>query len=344
MKYSFSPRIARSARITLLVTAALCAATATASAQSVPYDLGTLPSGLSVQWPTAPNITRSVDVRTLSEFNQAAAVAGTLITIKTAISGRGTLNASDIEIQMDDGASLGGLFINRSMKRISLNGGQYTGTIEMALPSTFWPSRVDNPAWAIEDVMIDGIEVRAPDTAIFLRGHRVAVLRSFAHAGEYSVFSDTASNDSNTDVIIAGNDFESEGKQATVRLIGVRNSVTVDNRLTDLLLTGEKHNYRVHGVSDQVYAARNELVNAGTMLGTMGGDDIGHLWFDDNTFHHKTPDLFNPDTSKIHVLHAHNNVAYTDVWSCFYCRSTPSAWDLGNNAVHPYQPPPTLSR
>jgi hypothetical protein len=310
-----------------------------ASAQTAPYALGSLPFGVS--WPAAPKITRSVDVSTQADFNKAASVAGTLITVKTAISGRASITASDIEVHMASGASLGGLTISKALKRIALYGGHYTGTIELSQASQFYPSRVDNPAWAIEDVMIDGISVRsASTTALLLRGHRVALLRSFAYGADYAVYSDTVKNDQVSDIIIAGNNLQAEGRQATVRLINVRNSVTVDNRITDLLLTGSKHDYRVHGISDQVFAARNELVNGGVMIGTMSGDDVGHIWFDSNTLHHKTADMFNVNTTVVHVLHAHDNLAYSDVWSCFYCGRAPSGWDVANNVDKPYTDPP----
>jgi hypothetical protein len=336
-----NPQLRITTRLLVLAVAALIGATAQAQAQLVPYPLGKLPDGFTVQWPTAPKISRSVDVSTIADFNKAAATAGTLINIKGQISGQGNINASDIEVRMDDKASIGGVLIGLSVKRVALIGGHYTGTIEMLQPSTFYPSRVDNPAWAVEDVMLDGINVRSTNsTGIFLRGHRVAVIRSFSHGADYGIYSDTISADHNSDIIIAGNQIEAEGRQATLRLIQVSHSVTVENRLTDLMQTGEKHNYRVHGNSNMVFAARNELVNSGTMLGTMPNDNVTDLWFNDNTFHHKTPDLFNPDRAQVHNLHAHNNVAYTDIWPCFFCGGVPAGWDLGNNVIKPYQAPP----
>lgn len=325
-----------------LVAVALCSI-APASAQTPPpppYPLGQLPMGMSVTWPTAPRITRSVDVRTLADFNTAASVAGTLITVAAPISGQGTISASDIEVHIADGSSLGGVFINKSTKRIALIGGTYTGMIEVALPSIFWPSRVDNPAWVVEDVMINGIHLRSTTNALYLRGHRVALVRSFAYSVDYTVWSDTITNDQTSDLIVAGNNLQSEGRQATVRVWNVRNAVFVENRMTDTLVSGSKHNFRVHGTSDQVFAARNELVNAGAMFGGFSDDNVGRLYFNSNTFHHKTPDLFNPSQATVHILRARDNVAYTDVWTCFYCLRPPWMWSLVNNVVHPYTDPP----
>jgi hypothetical protein len=242
---------------------------------------------------------------------------------------------------MASGASLGGVTLNKAISRIALYGGHYTGTIELSMAAQFWPSRVDNPAWAIQDVMIDGVSVRSTSsTAVFLRGRRVALLRSFAYGADYGVYMDTINGDQNNDVIIAGNNIQAEGRQATVRLISVLRSVVINNRMTDLLLTGSKHDYRIHGVSDQNYAAHNELVNAGVMIGTMSGDNVGHAWFIANTMHHNTPDLFNIDRTNVKVMHARDNSVFSDVWNCLLCGTTPSAWDVANNVVKPYTSPP----
>jgi hypothetical protein len=189
--------------------------------------------------------------------------------------------------------------------------------------------------------MIDGISVKSTSSsALLVRGHRVAVLRSFAYGADYAIYSDAITNDQGSNIIIAGNNLQAEGRQATLRLISVRNAVTVNNRITDLMLTGTKHDYRVHGTSDQVYAAHNELVNGGVMMGTMSGDSVGHVWFDANTMHHKTADLFNISTSTVSALHAHDNAVYSDVWTCMVCGKSPSGWDVANNVVKPYTNPP----
>jgi hypothetical protein len=316
-----------------------CGVSVQAQAQMVPYALGKLPAGFTIHWPNPPKITRSVDVKTIGDFNKAAATPGTLITVKGHVAGSGNISASDIEVHMDDGASLDGLTIARAVKRIALVGGTYNGTIEMSIASQFYPTRADNPAWIIEDMMIDGVHARSTSgTALFVRGTRVAVLNSFLHGADYGIWGDSINQ--NLDVIVANNQIEAEGRQATVRFVSVNHLVAVDNRFTDLLQTGEKHNFRIHGTSDNVFAARNELVNSGTMIATMPDDSVGHVWFENNTFHHKTPDLFNMDRTQLHVLDAHNNVAYTNVWSCFYCGSAPSGWSVGGNTIKPYTNPP----
>ena len=332
-----------SSRITALLFAALttvCGVSVHAQAQMVPYPLGKLPDGFTIHWPTPPKITRSVDVKTVDDFNKAAATPGTLITVKGHVFGAGNISTSDIEVRMDDGASLDGLTIGHGVKRIALIGGTYNETIEMSIASEFYPNRADHPEWTIEDMMIDGIHATSKSqTALFVRGTRVAVLNSFLHGADYGIWGDSISQ--NLDVIVANDQIEAEGRQATVRFVSVNHLVAVDNRFTDLLQTGEKHNFRIHGTSDNVFAARNELVNSGTMIATMPEDNVGHIWFEHNTFHHKTPDLFNMDrTGKLKVVDAHDNVAYTNVWSCFFCGAAPAGWSIDNNAIKPYTDPP----
>jgi hypothetical protein len=311
-------------------------------AQAQPYALGTLPAGFAVRWPAAPTISRQVEVRTAAQFNSAAAVAGTRLVVKASIPSAVVINASNIEVRMDPGVSVAGLTIAKALRRIRLQGGSYTGGgINLAYPTNFYPTRVDNPAWVIEDVMIDGVNVRSTATtsALNLRGNRIAVVRSVARGGEYGVYTGTIPSLQSNDLILAGNVLQSEGDQATVRLVGVRHSVTVDNRIENLMLTGSKHAYRVHAISDQVIAARNLLVNGGTMFGTMAGDDIGEMWFEDNVIHHRTDDLFHPDTTRVFMLHAIYNSAYS-ARTCFMCVSKPASWQMHDNGLFPYTAPP----
>ena len=131
------------------------------------------------------------------------------------------------------------------------------------------------------------------------------------------------------------NSFDSAGPESTVRLVSVLRTATIENRIAN----SNKHNYRIHGTSDLAYARDNLLINTGVMLGRMAGDTLNRIWFDDNVFHHVAPDLFNPDGA-IGSLRARRNLAMTDVWSCFYCGSTPAGWDIADNVVAPYTPAP----
>lgn len=307
-----------------------------------PYDLGELPEGFEVRWPEPPELVDKTTVATAAEFNAAAATPGTKIVVTASIPGTVRIAASDIEVRMEDGASVGGLSITRGARRIHVHGCRIgAGGITMAYPTVFYPSRVTDPDWAVEDVLFEEITVEAgPNaSALALRGNRVAVIGSHLHGGDYAIWSDTSAPLVNSDVIIAGNVLEAEGDQATLRLVGVHNSVTVDNRLENLMLTGRKHNYRVHAESDQVFAARNLLVNAGTMFGTMPGDMIGEMWFENNEIYHLTEDLFQPARGKVLRLHARGNTAFS-ARPCFMCSEPPAEWEVEDNELFPYEPAP----
>jgi hypothetical protein len=299
-----------------------------------PYDLGVLPSGFTIEWPALPLITQEVEANTREEFEQAASVNGTRIVLKASITGMTGFvytRASDLEIEMDDGVSINAtIMIPPGQRRIRLLGGRYQGVL-MA------PTQAVNQPLA-EDVMIDGVSVVAPtgSSAFLLRGHRIALIRSSASAGLYAVFTGVIDGVQNSDVIIAGNVLAASGAESTVRIVNARNSVAVDNRLTNAM----KHNYRVHGISPQSYAARNVFIDAGTMFGNFDADVLDEVWFNDNTFYHTLPDLFHPDQANVAVLHARGNTAYTNVWACFLCTEIPAAWDLDDNQVLAYRPPP----
>jgi hypothetical protein len=300
-----------------------------------PYDLGVLPSGFTITWPAEPLITQEVEVSTVEQFEEAASIAGTRVVLKASISAVGSYvytDASDLEIVMDDGVSVNAtIMIPAGNRRIRLLGGRYQGVLMAPTQSVGQP--------LAEDVMFDGltIDASAPTSSAFLlRGRRVAVIRSSASAGHYCVFTGVIDGVQNSDIIIAGNTFQSQGAESTVRIVSAINSVTVDNRLTN----GMKHNYRIHGLSSRSYAARNVLINAGTMFGNFAEDVLDEVWFNDNTFYHNLPDLFHPDRNTVAMLHARGNVAYTDVWDCFLCSTVPANWDLTDNQMMPYRPAP----
>jgi hypothetical protein len=317
--------------------------TSSAMASHVPpYELGDLPEGFAVNWPKGPRRDRVVQVATAEEFNIAASTPRTKIGVTADIPSGVYISASDIDVRMVEGVVVHGLTIGKGLQRIRVRGGRFgAGGINMSYPTEYLPTRITKPEWQIEDVLFDGIEVNADagHSALNLRGHRVAVINSHLRGGEYAIWSDTTLPLVNSDVIIAGNTLQSEGDQAVLRLVGVYNSVTVDNRIENLLLTGRKHAYRVHGESDQVFAARNTLVNGGTMFGTMPHDMIGEIWFEDSSLHHTTEDLFHPEAGRVLRLHAHGNKAYS-ARSCFLCFAAPSEWDVADNELFPYEPPP----
>jgi hypothetical protein len=162
----------RSTVLTLALALAWCSlAVSQAAAQTAPYNLGVLPAGFVVRWPAPPTITRQVQVTTASAFNQAAAVAGTRVVIAAVITTGVTIRASDVEVTMNAGASLGSLTIDHAVKRVALRGGTYTGKIETSVAAAWTPNQVDHPEWIIEDVMIDGVSARSTSVTFMLRGH-----------------------------------------------------------------------------------------------------------------------------------------------------------------------------
>src|SRR5690606_15034437 len=136
------------------------------------------------------------------------------------------------------------------------------------------------------------------------------------------------------DLVIAGNHFDSAGPESTVRLVGVRRAVVVDNTLSNPL----KHDFRVHGVSDAIVFARNRLINTGIMVGSMEGDAIGSVWILDNEMHHVAPSLFEIGTERVRRLVARGNRVFSDRWNCFVCGRPRRGWEIGDNTVAPYRP------
>jgi hypothetical protein len=251
--------------------------------------------------------------------------------------------ASDIDVQVEGNAEIGAVFIEKSMKRIQFRGGRY-GKVELQRPADFNVTPVAwREEWLVEDVLFDGVDA---DTnrlgeaayAFDVRGKRIAILRSRVRAGLYSVWVGDTDTFRSEDIILAGNTFDSAGPESTVRLQPVFRSVVVENMMTNTL----KHNYRVHGRSDQAVAARNTLINAGVKLATEEGDQLGTVWLQDNVFHHTLDslmDLDHPRGSVLQRLVATGNTIHSDVWSYFFAEAPPSGWIVERNSFHPYRPP-----
>ncbi|MDQ3034328.1 MAG: hypothetical protein M3Y87_18110, partial [Myxococcota bacterium] len=266
----------------------------------------------------------------------AAMTPGTRIRIAGAIGGVIEVRVSDVELAFEPGASAAGVWIANRIARIAVRGGTL-GYVEMQIPGQYYPTEEFHVEWLTSDVLVDRVDVTAADTAFLMRGGiRIAITNSRARAVRYGVwFGDTADFESE-DVIVAGNDFDCEGPEATVRLVHVRRSATIGNRLTNQA----KHNYRVHGRSELNWGARNVLINTGAFLGRLPDDVIGRQWFEDNTFYHQAPSLFEVDGT-IPELIARRNIAYTDVWDCFWCSGAPPAgWVIEANTIMPYVAPP----
>lgn len=301
--------------------------------RAVRYPLGELPTALEpLRWPEPPRIARVVAI---DDAGASAVVdrEGTRVVVRSRIEHL-QIRASDVEVRVRDGARVGQLSIERGLSRILLAGGSY-GAIELPVPAQHVPAPpVWRPEWLVTDVTIDGVEVEAADTAFAVRGRRVAIVNSRASAGRYSIWCGDTHDFQTEDLVVAGNRFDSAGPEATVRLVGVRRAVVVDNELENTL----KHDFRVHGTSDAVLFARNRLVNTGLMIGSMPGDRIGAVWVLDNELHHVVPSLFEIGRDRVRRLTVRGNRVYSDRWRCFVCGGARAGWDVGDNPVAPYRP------
>ena len=298
-------------------------------------ELGPLPAGVVATWPAEPRTTREVVVRTAAEFVAAASMPGTRVRVAASFSQPVQISADDVDVSFEAGVGIGALQIDRALHRVRLVGGRYA-RIEIQVPAQFFPGPTEwRSEWMAEDVMLDSVEVDSGNNAIEIRGRRIAVIRSRVHARDYSLWCAETDRFQTEDVIVAGNTFVSDGPEATFRMVDVLRSITVDNRLEN----GNKHNYRVHGVSDLNFSARNLLVRTGVMLGTLPGDDLGRQWVIDSTLHHAVPSLFEADPM-IDALVSTNNVIYSDHSSCWLCGSPPASWTVEGNRVEPYRSAP----
>jgi hypothetical protein len=290
------------------------------------YDLGRLPTAYGrVRWPEQPRIVRDV--------HGTEATDGTRLIVERDVD-RLTIRASDVEVV--NRARIGQLVLQRGVRRVAIRGGRY-GSIELPVPAVFDPPPVRyDDAFFVSDITIDGVEIDSDDTALFVRGRRVAIVNSRARAQRYSVWCGDTGELRSQDIVIAGNHFDSAGPESTVRLVDVERAVVVDNVLSNT----EKHDFRVHGASDRIVFARNRLLNTGIMIGSMEGDRIGSAWLIDNALYHTAPSLLEAPPERIARLVASGNRVYSDRWECFVC-ARGRRWAIGDNPVARYRQPPS---
>lgn len=299
---------------------------------AVPYALGELPDGFGgVSWPTLPRIEHELEVS-----GGEAIVDGpmTRVIVRGDVE-RIVVRADDIEIRGSPNARVEHVLIERSRRRIRIDGGRF-GAIELHVPAQHVPPPPRwRPEWLVEDVTIENVDVESADTAFLLRGKRIAILRSRVRAERYSVWCGDTDTFQSEDLVLAGNRFESAGPESTVRLVSVRRALVIDNVISNTI----KHDFRVHGVSDDVVFARNRLLNTGIMVGSMEGDRIGSVWILDNSLHHRVPSLFEVEPSRVHRLVVRGNRVFSDRWNCFFCSRPARGWIIDDNPVAPYRPP-----
>lgn len=309
------------------------------------YDLGELPTELNaLQWPEAPNTSRTINVSTMSELQSAVQQPGSRIVVEAG-SYVGSLGnfANDVDIVMSNAATL-----------------TLTGTLDFGnVQRLRWTGgTIDGNNFSHQIFQADGSDqlfdnVRITDMADILLGlgpvTRLAIINSSLRSNRYGMF--TQSGDSHQDIILANNNLEGgfqNGAESTVRLMNVDRAVMVDNRVYN----GGKHVFRVHYASDLIYASRNMFVNNGFMADNhpIGGGVLqaDRLWIVDN-------DFYGPRTGvQVQGYHASGNNgvnrfiftgnrAFQDEfigWPAIQDAGAGPEWEIDNAAVQPLRTPP----
>lgn len=305
-------------------------------------DLGELPPELAgLTWPTLPTIISEIDVHTDAELEDALDRSANLrIRVHGSHPDTYILRRSDVELVLDEDAWIGALLIARSQHRIRITGGAL-GSIEM-LPPVDYPNggTTVEEDLMISDVTIECVTLDAADTALVVRGPRVAILGVDVTAARYSLFAGVVTPLQIEDLIVANSVMRSSGPEGTFRIHDVVRSVVVSSTFSN----PAKHNWRVHGVSRLNHFRENLLLGAGVMIGNEPRDQLDRQWFANNTFHYSTTSgLFVVPASTVANLTVTDNVVHGDGPLTFpWLRPD---WTVLRNTFLPYVsgPSPTLS-
>jgi len=306
--------------------------------------LGVIP--FAVECPVMPVITQEISVTNEHELYAAAKQPGTRIIVSADIPNASLISGSDVEV-VATGYQLGQMTLEHSSHRVRFIGGQYQ-RINVNPPTVWWPAFESNPAWFSTDVSIQDVSFVNPSgIAISVGGKRVAILNNTCQVRDYCIWG--TSDLGIEDLIVAGNHFVTQGVQANIRLVSITRSVVVENYLESLV----KHNYRIHGISDLIYAARNTLVGAGALMGGCDApyyDQIGQVWHHNNVHHHignnstfqvgewTPPSQGCTEPFGVQDMDARNNILYSDIAPFWTYGTPPGHWIDENNQVFPYQP------
>jgi hypothetical protein len=253
------------------------------------------------------------------------------------------VHASDVDVRIAATGRIARLVVDPGVARVRVAGGRI-GSVELRPPARW--AEDGTPSYdeslMIEDVTLEDLIVEATDSAFVIRGRRVAILRNEVHAVRYSLWAGDTGPLDGSDLLVRGNRMRSDGPEATMRIHDVARSEVLDN----VLENGAKHNYRVHGRSDEARAARNVLVRTGIMLGNQPGDDVGTVVLEDNVLHHEVPSLLEIDFDHVRVFVCRRNTVYTDHWPSMYPYDRLGAgWIVEGNLREPfraYEPAPGL--
>lgn len=238
---------------------------------AIPWHTGAGPWGpqVQIQFPALPLTTRSVNVSTREQFNQAAAIPGTLINITTswATNTNATVSANDIDVVLPAGVSVGAIEIGAYPRTSPVSRVRIRGPVPGVHSGGRMGQYRDFPL--ASDIVIDGIDINgdsghpATETnqAFRASGTRIAILNTRAIAAGY-IWLGNARH-----VIIANtNMFHGAATRASVGYIegwGIRNTAgpftIVDSRIEGT----RYHNIRVQsvgGTGELLYVGNSTLV------------------------------------------------------------------------------------
>lgn len=251
---------------------------------AIPWHNGAGPWGPQVrlQLPALPATTRTVNVSTREQFNQAAAVAGTLINITASWSSTttATINASNVDVVIPRGISIGAIEIGGYPRPASLSRIRIRGTT----PGTHSGGRMGQyrDYSGVSDVTIDGIDMNGQsgfggaetNQAFRASGTRIAVLNTRAIAAAY-IWLGSARH------VVISNSNLFHGA-ATISTLGgdiggwgIRNTAGPFTILDSRIQGTRYNNVRMHpsgGTGELFYAARTTFVN------TSEGGRTAWLW------------------------------------------------------------------
>ena len=327
-----------------------------------------LPNELDLPtWPDAP-ITSGAIIEVASRAQLIAAVAsehsGSKIRIISSFADLSPLsiNASDLDIEIPFGISIGHLFVAPQQQRIRIWGGGQLRSLELFPPRGVTVE--EKEADMVTDIIVDGVIIHTPYEegepfggpssafSLILRGKRIAIVNSLVDAGSTGIWAGNSAPAQNQDIIILNNDIRVDGRETTVRLEYVLRSVVCNNRLesnfvptTDGLDIISKPTYRIHGFSQHNYAGGNILVNTGLFIGEPvrpdEDEDIQYNWFVNNSIYWRWKATFIWDEDVVHHFWAHDNRLFSHSgpnvyspygWDEFYgVPIPPETWHIENN-------------
>lgn len=298
---------------------------------------------VGLTFPADPVITSTVSATTDTEIRDAIVLGGCHVTVLSGShAGNYFVFGDDTRITINAGAYIENIIIGRSVHRVIVEGPGTASVVDMDVPIDF-PGGGTTPEYIlmatdlrIQCLTIDLVGSRG--SGIGIRGPRVLVScvnfpnpapTSCVWAGDYEplVVSDATIIHSRLEA----------GTEATVRLQNMERSVVYDCQLWNNI----KHNYRIHGMSEDNYCSDSVLTTTGFMMGNQSGTPtlMDNEWFIDNTIYYDNVngvfilsgpgDIFNFTIS--------GNTVFTD--DGFTPPSEPG-WTVTDNTVLPYTPAP----